>query len=286
MNDLVIVAEIGSNWCHVNQPELSRGCAIQAIKEAADAGATVAKFQLFDNHLYSKKRAPKQYEAMLPYQLPIDWLPALRNTARACNVQLWASVFSVDLIPLAVLYCDCLKIASGDIDNEPLIRAVARACEDNQRAMAISTGAAFGWEVESAMGWIKEYDIPDLTLFACVSTYPAMPMEYNLRAILPWMDIVDAIGLSDHTLDIAVAQIAIGAGYSVIEKHFAPLDCDRSNPDAGHSLPPKMFKEYVRALTTARCILGNYTKQPKPSELGERIWARRGKDGLRPREEV
>ena len=95
MNDLTVCAEIGSSW-RVDDLAESHLLALSAIHQAAEAGATAVKFQLFDaDRFYSKERAPKQYEHAVRYQLPVDWIQGLSDVAHELHLNFWLSVFDV-----------------------------------------------------------------------------------------------------------------------------------------------------------------------------------------------
>jgi len=82
------------------------------------------------------------------------------------------------------------------------------------------------------------------------------------------------VGYSDHTLGLEVAVAAIALGASILEKHLT-LDREMPGPDHAASLEPKEFTELVRAVRTVEAALGDGIKRPTPSELGNRVVARR-----------
>lgn len=284
-----IIAEIGSTWARDSWPE-SEEAALRSVSEAARAGATAVKFQLFRaDGLYSRERAPELHERVKRYELPLDWLQALREAANEEKVDLWASCFDYDVIHSDGWRFNCLKVASGDLTNKSLVDRLAFACAHFSMntlglsySMALSTGAATMEEVADALSWIGKYNVPHLTLFHCVSAYPAPPLEMNLRAGLEFAGGVDAVGLSDHTKTMQVAPLALALGYTAFEHHFKLPDTPDDNPDAGVAFTPVEFKMYVESLRWTEEVLGDGRKRPMPSEESERVWARRGEDGLRP----
>ncbi len=276
-----IIAEIGSNWKRSNDDK-SYKAAIQSIHKAAEMGATIVKFQVFTAEtLYSKERAPRQYATVLKHELSLDWLSGLRKEAHENGVKFWASVFHPDLLPYAMPYLDGIKIASGDLTYIDLIKQASELSNRYEIPLAISTGAATFAEVETAVNWAKAYYPPTFYLFHCVSAYPANDVTMNLRGGLMFTK-CDILGLSDHTLAFTASIIAVGMGYSIFEKHFRLTDTPETSPDFGHALNPTQFGDYVRALKQAEEIVGNGEKVPSYCEIDERVWARRGKDGLRP----
>jgi N,N'-diacetyllegionaminate synthase len=286
-NRLEFVAEVGSTW-RVGDWKKSHVLAVGSIYDAARAGATAVKFQVWEaDSFYSKTRAAELHARARYYELPVSWLQTLQTHAVRCGISLWASVFSPKLVDEVAPYVNVLKVASGDLTYEDLLRASCEACAGYAIPLCVSTGAATQEEVERAIGIVREYDVPELILMHCVSTYPAEPTDYNLLAGAMFDTVVDKIGLSDHTLyDVTAAQIAVGMGYTVFEKHFMPFGADLNNPDACVATDGEGFKLYVDAVKEAQMIVGRRVKTPVASEVGERLWSRRGKDGLRPTEEA
>ena len=63
------------------------------------------------------------------------------------------------------------------------------------------------------------------------------------------------VGLSDHTLDIAVPVVAAALGACIVEKHFT-LSRLIPGPDSDFSLEPQEFKAMVKAIRTAEQAIG------------------------------
>ncbi|HUM04662.1 MAG TPA: N-acetylneuraminate synthase family protein, partial [Terriglobales bacterium] len=63
------------------------------------------------------------------------------------------------------------------------------------------------------------------------------------------------VGLSDHTMGIAVPVAAVSLGACIIEKHLT-LSRGEAGPDSAFSLEPHEFKAMVEAVRTAERALG------------------------------
>jgi N-acetylneuraminate synthase len=63
------------------------------------------------------------------------------------------------------------------------------------------------------------------------------------------------VGLSDHTLGIAVPVAAVAVGACIVEKHFT-LSRDIPSPDSAFSLEPPEFKAMVEAIRVTERTLG------------------------------
>ena len=88
--------------------------------------------------------------------------------------------------------------------------------------MIISTGMTSVDEIEEAVEVARQNGCDDLILLHCVSSYPALSENYNLRTIEDmkkrFKDVV--VGLSDHTIDNTTAIASVALGARVIEKHI------------------------------------------------------------------
>ncbi len=287
MKPLHVMAEIGSTW-RVDSQERSHQLALNAITEAAQAGATAVKVQVFcADSLYSQRRAYRHWLNAARYELPLAWLPEMAELAHRQELVFWASVFAPDLVGQVAPYVDGLKVASGDLTYTLLVDEMVEQANTWHLPLAFSTGAATQDEVGDLLERVHErYEGPGITLLECVSAYPAHAYDYNLRGGTIFGDTVDEIGLSDHTRDsVLPAQLAVALGYTVFEKHFRPQGADPHNPDYAVAVDGEQLAHYVKALHGARAIVGDWRKYPKPCELDERTWARRGGDGLRPTED-
>lgn len=285
-----IIGEIGSSWY---DPDIGNAemRALRCISVVASSGADIAKFQLFTaDTLYSKERASKVYRNIKKFELPESWLGGLRSKANQCGIELWASVFSPSLVRIASVYFQGIKIASGDITYHELIRKVAETCSEHEIKMAMSVGAATHEEIDAALKIVGEYDIA-IDLFHCKSVYPSDPQDANLMQTMKYIGhpSVWKLGYSDHTPSSTAAQIAMGMGYSVFEKHVRSYDEDShpDNPDNVVALDPKMFKIYVDALRRAENVIGDMVPRFARGEVQERVTARRAEsDWLRPKVKI
>jgi len=134
----------------------------------------------------------------------------------------------------------------------PLIQKMART----GKPLILSTGMATAEEVEEALCAAREAGAKQIALLKCTSAYPAPVEEMNLRTIPEMRRRFEVpVGLSDHTMGIAVPVAAVALGACIIEKH---LTVSRSNPgpDSAFSLEPHEFKAMSDAVRTAEKALG------------------------------
>ena len=266
-----LIAECGSN----HNGDLDR--ALTLIAHAANAGATHVKFQLWRPDLwYSKRAMPEQYDKVLELIMPPEWIPTLAAQCKGHGVGFLCTAF--DELSLAVVepYVEAIKIASGDINNVPLLRAAA----ETGKPILLSTGASTLDEVDVAartLAW-GAMAVPsdlDLTLLHCVSAYPTPLDQANLSAIKylasrsPWpftsacqiyetknVPLLDVhIGYSDHTADPYAIWCAYCLGARVFEMHFDLVD--GKGVETGHSITSDKLS-FIRAGLKDLSNSGNY----------------------------
>jgi N-acetylneuraminate synthase len=181
-----------------------------------------------------------------------------------------------------------LKIASGEITNFPLLLAAARSGKD----LILSSGMSTLGEIESALGVIAfglgsaampTGDLAEfrqafsslegqsalrehVSLLHCTTDYPADFADVNLRAMNTMREAFGlTVGLSDHTLGIAVPIAAVARGAAIIEKHFT-LDKTLSGPDHTASLNPEELGAMVQSIRQVERSLGRGVKYPTATE--------------------
>jgi len=253
-----IVAEMSAN--HLGS--MSR--ALDLVKAAAQAGADAIKVQAWDPaHMVVDLDATvsggpwdgrKLSELYSQCWMPFEWIPGIFDAAKDHGILGFASVF--DEVALGVLErigCPIYKIASCEIVDIPLIRAVART----GKPMMISTGMASEREIHAAVDAAIDAENFEITLLKCTSAYPASFDEANLATMVNMRGrYCLKVGLSDHTLGNTVAVVATALGADVIEKHITLRRAD-GGPDAGFSSEPEEFADMVMACTRAHSAVGH-----------------------------
>jgi N-acetylneuraminate synthase len=145
------------------------------------------------------------------------------------------------------------KIASLEIVDLPLIRQVAQT----GKPVIISTGTATLGEIEDAVTAAQDGGAKDITLLVCTSSYPAKPEDAHLARIPVLKDLFGVnVGLSDHTVGLAVAVAAVALGATMIEKHVTLARAD-GGVDAEFSAEPAEMKTLVEACHDAAKAIGS-----------------------------
>ncbi|OIQ12540.1 N-acetylneuraminate synthase [Neomoorella thermoacetica] len=279
-NKVFIIAEAGVN--HNGDLQLAR----KLVDAAVEAGADAVKFQTFkaeevatpgaERAQYQKDNMPEKDESQLEMikrlELSYAQFRELYAYCRQKGIIFLSSPFDQESIDfLAELGVPYFKIPSGEITNYPFLRRIA----GKKRPVILSTGMATLGEVEGALQVLREAGATDITLLHCTTSYPALPEEVNLRAMLTMKQAFALpVGYSDHTIGIAVPIAAAALEAEVIEKHLT-LDRNLPGPDHRASLEPGEFKAMVVAIRQVEKSLGDGIKRPAPGELAVMSAARR-----------
>ncbi|RME70246.1 MAG: pseudaminic acid synthase [Verrucomicrobia bacterium] len=274
-----LVAELSAN--HRQQ----KAHALALIDAAADAGADAIKLQTYTPDTLTLPARTRPFrlgkglwegrylhdlyrEAMTPW----EWHAELAAHARARGLLAFSTPFdetAVDFLERE-MRPPAYKIASFEINHLPLLRRVGAT----GRPVILSTGMATEPEIATAVQTLRAAGCPALLLLKCVSSYPARPADFNLRAIGTLHDRFRApVGLSDHTLSDEVALGAVALGASLIEKHLT-LRRDDGGIDAGFSLEPAEFRRMATAVRTLHAALGADTLGPSRQDRSQRRFRR------------
>jgi N-acetylneuraminate synthase len=198
-------------------------------------------------------------------QTPFEWHEPLFRRARELGVTLFSSPFdetAVDL--LDELGAPAYKIASFEAVDIPLVAYAA----STGKPMIISTGMANTREIGEAVRTARENGCDELVLLHCVSSYPALDEQSNVRTVPDLAERFGVVsGLSDHTSGSAVAVASIALGGCVVEKHFTLRRAD-GGPDAAFSLEPDEFTALVGDCKRAWRALGKATYDLQGCEGG------------------
>src|SRR6266446_4777141 len=132
VRELVIVAEVGVN--HEGDPR----AASELIRLAVDAGADAVKLQSYTPERLVSSHDADRLSRVRRFGLDADAHRALAAEAKKFGVQLFSTAASEDVVPLLAELFPAIKIASGDLTFEFVIRETART----GKPVIISTGCA------------------------------------------------------------------------------------------------------------------------------------------------
>lgn len=258
--------------------------ALALVEAASSAGADAIKLQTYtadtltldcnNDHFQIKGtiwNGQSLHQLYSEACTPWEWQPKLKMAAENLGLHCFSSPFDATAVEfLETMNSPAYKIASFELVDLELIRQVART----GKPVLISTGMASLGEIAEAVSAFRGAGGRELALFKCTSAYPSPPEEMNLRTIPHLADAFDVpVGLSDHTLGIAVPTAAVAVGACMVEKHFTLSRAD-GGPDAPFSLEPAELKEMVSAIRTAEKALGGVDYTVSRKEEASRVFRR------------
>ncbi|HYD74983.1 N-acetylneuraminate synthase family protein [Ramlibacter sp.] len=246
----VVIAEIGIN--HGGSLDL----AITMADAAIDAGAEIVKHQthVIEDEMSEEARAVipgnadiSIYEIMEQCALgEDDELRLMRHVQDRGAIFISTPFSRAAAERLRRFDVPAIKIGSGECNNYPLVRHVARM----GKPVIISTGMNTIDSVRPSVDILRAAGVP-YALLHCTNVYPTPPELVRLGAMTRLQDAFpDAvIGLSDHTTSNYTCLGAVALGASILERHFTDR-MDRPGPDIACSMDPKALAELVEGSRT------------------------------------
>lgn len=265
------VAEISGN--HAGKYQLLEKTILAAIQ----SGASAVKLQSYspdDLTINSKKKDfqikgaknkwNKQYlyDLYLKGQTPVNWLKKIFNFCEKRKIICFASPFSVSSVAeLEKFNCPAYKVASLEINNIPLLKAIAKT----KKPVIISTGGSTIDEIKDVIKYFNNNK--NFALLKCTVNYPANLDELNLNTIKDLKKRFKniEIGYSDHTIGDIAAITAVSFGASIIEKHFI-LNKKINSIDDFFSSDPKEMKTLIKRCNQSILSAGTIFYGPTKSE--------------------
>jgi N-acetylneuraminate synthase len=259
--------------------------AVKLIHSAKESGADAIKLQTYtpdtitidcDNEHFRIGKGTiwegkNLYELYKEAYTPWDWQPRLKKIANDLGIELFSTPFDKTAVDfLEKMDVPVYKIASAELIDIPLISCIAKT----GKPIIMSTGMATLSEIDEAVRTIKTCCGKQIALLKCTSAYPALSEEMNLRTIPHMADAFGLpVGLSDHTLGIAVPIAAVALGACIVEKHFT-LFRSIPGPDSAFSLEPHEFKAMVDAIRISEKALGQVSYEVTEKEAASRAFRR------------
>lgn len=259
--------------------------AVRIIHAAKEAGADAVKLQTYTadtitidsdqecfriggGTLWDGRTLHELYaEAYTPW----EWQPKLKKIANEIGLDLFSSAFDATAVDfLENMGVPAHKVASFELVDIPLIERMART----GKPLILSTGMATLEEIEEALNAARSAGAKQIALLKCTSAYPALPEQMNLRSIATLSQKFEVpIGLSDHTMGIAVPVAAVALGACMIEKHLT-TSRQLKGPDSAFSLEPQEFRAMVDAVRGAAKAMGTAEFRADDLEAKSRTFRR------------
>ena len=222
----MIICEVGQNHC--GDIDLAK----KLIILAKENGADLVKFQLYDSK--------SLYDDRQESELTKDQAFELFDYGKKVGVEVFFSVFDAE----RVKWCEEIgvkryKIATCRNHYQEVIKSV------------VATDKEFFISGTSSNRGVVPFDSKAIHLY-CIANYPAeiKHFRFNQHGFPN-----EFRGLSDHSIGLDVAKIALARGAKIIEKHFA-ID-HKTGVDAEWSMIPSELRELKRWEGIVRDALGN-----------------------------
>ncbi len=268
-SDWWLIAEIGVN--HENSMETAK----QMIRQCAENGAHAAKFQTYkagklairDSPAYwdtTKEPAQNQFELFSRFDtFGQKEYEELASYCSEQNIEFMSTAFDIESLEYIDNLVNIHKIASADVTNTPLIRAVAK----KGKPVLMSTGAASDEEIANAIQELHNHGALEVTLLHCVLNYPTPDENAFLGRISELMKSHpnSGIGYSDHTVPDGECMACIAAynlGARIFEKHFTH-DKSLSGNDHYHAMDAADLAQLSYRLNQ----MATMTNQPTEAEF-------------------
>ncbi len=234
----LVIAEIGIN--HGGSLEVAK----EMVRLAAGAGCEMIKHQ---THIIEDEMT-EEAKSIFPPNADVSIWHVMERCALSLEEEaelkryteslgmIWISTpFSRAAADfLETLDVPAYKIGSGEADNLPLIRHIAR----KGKPVILSTGMQTIETIRRSVEILDQAGI-DYALLECTNLYPSPPEIVSLQGVT---DLKAAfpravVGFSDHSIgpEMALASVALGA--CILERHYTDTRY-RKGPDIINSMDP------------------------------------------------
>jgi len=274
--DMKIIAELGINH------RGSAGIAEQLIDIAAEAGAWAAKFQYrakqgfyqATNEIGDEILKQEIDDSYMAPETVLELAGRIRARGMAVGISFFKFEDTADFGD-NIREFDFFKVPSAELMNEDLILAMAGL----GKPLILSTGGHGEEDIFRAIDATSS--IPDVTYLHCISNYPVLLGNQQMRFIKTLRERTDApIGYSTHDQDWEVCLVAAANGATVFERHLT-MDKQGRGIDDSSSSDPEEFRRLCKLLNAYDAVQGNGRREINQGErinmqnLGSSLYASR-----------
>jgi sialic acid synthase SpsE len=262
----LVIAELGIN--HGGNLAVAK----EMVSMAAKAGAECVKHQthFVDDEMISEAKLIKPpnanqsiWDVIASCALSAADEHALKLHAESLGLLYLSTPFSRSAANfLNELNVPAFKIGSGECDNLPLIRHIARF----GKPVILSTGMQTIDSIQPSVQLLRDAKVP-YALLECTNHYPSPPHCVSLRGVsdlkAAFPDAV--VGFSDHSIGPTMALASVALGASIIERHFTD-DRYRPGPDVTCSMDPAELRFLVDRSREVHRAVSNPKQRSLPEE--------------------
>jgi len=241
----LVIAEIGIN--HGGSLEVAK----TMVRLAAGSGCEIIKHQ---THFIDDEMTDEA-KSIFPPNADVSIWHVMERCALSADDEIALKTYTEDLgliyisTPFSRKAADFLddigvpafKIGSGEADNLPLIRHIAR----KGRPVILSTGMQTIESIRASVAILDDAGI-DYALLECTNLYPSPPEIVSLRGVTDLQQAFPraVVGFSDHSIgpEMALASVALGA--CILERHYTDSRY-RQGPDIINSMDPAELRHLI-----------------------------------------
>ncbi|NIY72521.1 polyhydroxyalkanoate biosynthesis repressor PhaR [Marivivens donghaensis] len=241
----LVIAEIGIN--HGGDLSVAK----EMVRLAAGAGCEMIKHQ---THIIEDEMT-EEAKSIFPPNADVSIWHVMEACALSQEDEAELKRYTEELgmiwisTPFSRAACDFLetldvpayKIGSGEADNLPLIRHIAR----KGKPVIMSTGMQTIETIRASVQILEDEGV-EYALLECTNLYPSPAEIVSLRGVT---DLKNAfpnavVGFSDHSIgpEMALASVALGA--CILERHYTDTRY-RKGPDIINSMDPSELRHIV-----------------------------------------
>ncbi|MCC5965022.1 MAG: N-acetylneuraminate synthase family protein [Natronohydrobacter sp.] len=262
----LVIAEIGIN--HGGDLEVAK----DMVRLAAGAGCEMIKHQthILEDEMTDEAKSifpPNAdvsiWDVMARCALSLEEETELKRFTESLGM-IWISTpFSRAAADfLETLDVPAYKIGSGEADNLPLIRHIAR----KGKPVILSTGMQTITTLRASVDILDQAGVP-YALLECTNLYPSPAEIVSLRGVTELRDAFPraVVGFSDHSIgpEMALASVALGA--SILERHYTDTRY-RKGPDISCSMDPAELRFLIDRSREIWIAANNPKQRSAPEE--------------------
>ncbi len=262
----LVIAEIGIN--HGGDLEVAKNM----VRLAAAAGCECVKHQthIVEDEMTNEAKSifpPNAdvsiWDVMAQCALSLDDEAELKRYTEELGM-IWISTpFSRAAADfLEELDVPAYKIGSGEADNLPLIRHVAK----KGKPVIMSTGMQSIDTIRASVQILEDAGT-EYALLECTNLYPSPPEIVSLQGVT---DLKNAfpnavVGFSDHSIGTEMALASVALGASILERHYTDTRY-RKGPDISCSMDPAELRFLIDRSREIHTALMNPKQRTGPEE--------------------
>jgi N-acetylneuraminate synthase len=250
----------------------SLGMAHAFIDAIANAGADAVKFQ---THIAAAESTPAEpwrvrfshqdasrYDYWKRMELTEDQWRGLKEHCDSRRVKFLSSPFSVEAVEFLLrVGMGAWKIASGEINNEPMLERILTT----RLPILLSTGMSPLDEIDAQVQRIEKHGI-SLALLQCTTQYPCPPEKIGLNLIPFFRQRYDCqVGLSDHSGTIYPGLAGATLGIDVLEVHVT-LSREMFGPDVPASITTSELRQLTEGIRFIEKMNANPVSKDRSAE--------------------